>query len=108
MTDLYLQRTLRTSISAQGVGVHSGELVCITLRPAPENTGVVFRRIDFDTAIEIPASLGYVHDTVLSTCLKNGEAQARTVEHLLSAVAGLGLDNLYVDLDKDERVFHID
>lgn len=96
------QRTPKKVIQATGVGLHSGEKVMLTLRPAPINTGVVFRRIDLDPIVEIPASYEYVRDTMLCTSLQHNGVRVATVEHLLSALAGLGIDNAYVDLNSPE------
>ncbi len=96
------QRTPKKVIQATGVGLHSGEKVILTLRPAPVNTGVVFRRIDLDPVVEIPASYEYVSDTMLCTSLQHKGVRVATVEHLLSALAGLGIDNVYVDLNSPE------
>jgi len=96
------QRTPKKVIQATGVGLHSGEKVNLTLRPAPINTGVVFRRIDLNPIVEIPASYEYVSDTVLCTSLQHHGVRVATVEHLLSALAGLGIDNAYVDLNSSE------
>ncbi len=96
------QRTLKNVIRATGVGLHSGEKVYLTLRPAAVNTGIVFRRIDLDPPVEINARPENVGDTRLSTTLRNGAATVSTVEHLLSAFAGLGIDNAYVDLSAPE------
>jgi len=96
------QRTLRNAISATGIGLHSGKKVYLTLRPAPVNTGVVFRRIDLDPVVEIRACAESVGDTVLSTTLVGKGARVATVEHLLSAMAGLGIDNAWVDLSAPE------
>lgn len=96
------QRTLKNVVRATGVGVHTGEKVFLTLRPAPANTGIIFRRIDLDPWVEIPASVDYIGDTSLSTCLSNQGARVVTVEHLMSALAGIGIDNLYVDLTSKE------
>jgi len=96
------QRTLKNIISATGVGLHTGEKVYMTLRPAAPNTGIVFRRIDLDQPVEIPARPEYVGDTQLSTSLFNHGARVSTVEHILSAFAGLGIDNAYVDLSAAE------
>jgi UDP-3-O-[3-hydroxymyristoyl] N-acetylglucosamine deacetylase len=97
------QRTLNNVIRATGVGMHSGEKVVMTLRPAPANTGIVFRRIDLDPIFEIKAEPHNVGDTALSTTLvgPKGERVA-TIEHLMSALAGLGIDNVYVDLTASE------
>ena len=96
------QRTLRNVIKATGVGLHSGEKVHITLRPAPVDTGIVFVRIDLDPPVEIKAVADNVSDTRMNTTLGKGAAIVGTVEHLLSAMAGLGIDNAYVDIDKPE------
>ncbi|MFQ3264808.1 MAG: UDP-3-O-[3-hydroxymyristoyl] N-acetylglucosamine deacetylase, partial [Colwellia sp.] len=97
------QRTLKTSVSTVGVGLHKGEKVQVTLRPAPANTGIVFRRIDLDPVVDIKATPEAVGETTLCTCLVNEQqVKVSTVEHLLSAVAGLGIDNLFVDVDSAE------
>lgn len=96
------QRTLKNTIRATGVGLHTGEKIYLMLRPAPVNTGVVFRRVDLDPVVEIKAHPESVGDTRLSTTLIRDGVRVSTVEHLLSAVAGLGIDNLYVDLDAPE------
>ena len=96
------QRTLRHDIRAVGVGLHTGEKVFLTLKPAPVNTGITFKRIDLVPAIEIPARAEYVGDTTLSTTLANNGAQISTVEHLLSAIAGLGIDNVIIEVNAPE------
>ena len=96
------QRTLKTSIRATGVGLHSGRKVYMTLRPASDNTGIVFRRLDLDPPVDIPADAHNVGDTMLGTSLVQGDVTVATVEHLLSAFAGLGIDNAYVDLSAPE------
>ncbi|MGU9957907.1 MAG: UDP-3-O-acyl-N-acetylglucosamine deacetylase [Arenicellales bacterium WSBS_2016_MAG_OTU3] len=96
------QRSLKNVIRATGVGLHTGEKVYLTLRPAPANTGIVFCRIDMDPVVEIPARLENVGDTRLSTSLKYNGASVSTVEHLMSAFAGLGIDNAYVELTAAE------
>jgi UDP-3-O-[3-hydroxymyristoyl] N-acetylglucosamine deacetylase len=96
------QRTLRNTIRATGVGLHSGDKVYMTLRPAPVNTGIVFRRVDLDPVVEIAARAENVQDTLLSTNLFNGDVRVSTVEHLLAAMAGLGIDNCYVELSSPE------
>ncbi|HKM15443.1 MAG TPA: UDP-3-O-acyl-N-acetylglucosamine deacetylase [Marinospirillum sp.] len=96
------QCTLRNTIRATGVGLHSGEKVYLTLRPAPVDTGIVFRRVDLDPVAEIHACAENVHETTLSTTLNEGDAKVSTVEHLLSALAGLGIDNLYVEVSAPE------
>jgi UDP-3-O-[3-hydroxymyristoyl] N-acetylglucosamine deacetylase len=96
------QRTLKNAIKATGVGLHSGEKVYLTLKPAPVNTGIVFRRIDLDPVVEIQAKAENVGDTTLSTTLVENGVRVATVEHLLSAMAGLGIDNAYVELSAAE------
>ncbi|MFK8054173.1 MAG: UDP-3-O-acyl-N-acetylglucosamine deacetylase [Woeseiaceae bacterium] len=96
------QRTLKTTIRATGVGLHTGEKVYLTLRPAAVNTGVVFRRVDLAEPVDIPADGRRVRETMLGTNLFNGEHKVATVEHLLSAVSALGIDNLYVDISAPE------
>ncbi len=96
------QRTLRNVIRATGVGIHSGQKVFMTLRPAAVNCGIVFRRVDLDPAVEIPAFATQVGDTSMSTTLERDGARVATVEHLMSAFAGLGIDNAYVDLSNAE------
>lgn len=96
------QRTLRNSIKATGVGLHTGEKVLLTLSPAPVDTGIVFRRTDLNPVAEIPARADLVGETTLSTCLIHNDARVSTIEHLLSAMAGLGVDNAYVDVTAPE------
>lgn len=96
------QRTLKNVIRATGVGLHTGEKIYLTLRPAPVDTGIVFCRVDLDTVVQIPARPENVGDTRLSTTLINGDTRISTVEHLLSAMAGLGIDNAYIDLSAAE------
>lgn len=96
------QRTLRNAIRATGVGLHTGEKVYLTLMPAPADTGIVFRRVDLDPPVEIAARAENVGDTTLSTTLVKGDVRVSTVEHLLSAMAGLGIDNAYVELSAAE------
>ncbi|HEC13104.1 MAG TPA: UDP-3-O-acyl-N-acetylglucosamine deacetylase [Acidiferrobacteraceae bacterium] len=96
------QRTLKNVIRATGVGLHTGEKVYLTLRPAPSDTGIVFRRTDMDPVVEVPARPEFVGDTRLSTTLENKGVKISTVEHLMSAFAGLGIDNAYVDLTAPE------
>ncbi len=96
------QRTLKNVIRATGVGLHTGEKVFLTLRPAPANTGIVFRRIDLSPPVDILAQPENVGDTCLSTSLISGDVRISTVEHLLSAFAGLGIDNAFVDLSAPE------
>ena len=96
------QRTLKNVIRATGVGLHTGNKVYLTLRPAAPDTGIVFRRVDLDAPVEIKACPANVGDTRLSTTLVNGDVRISTVEHLLSAFAGLGIDNAYVDVSAPE------
>jgi UDP-3-O-[3-hydroxymyristoyl] N-acetylglucosamine deacetylase len=96
------QRTLKSLTRAVGVGLHSGQRVEITLRPAAPDTGIVFRRVDLPQAIDIPVSATAVTDTRLASTLSSGNAKVHTVEHLMSACAGLGVDNLYVDITAEE------
>ena len=96
------QRTLRNSIKATGVGLHTGEKVLLTLSPAPVDTGIVFRRTDLNPVAEIPARADLVGETTLSTCLIHNDARVSTIEHLLSAMAGLGDVNAYVDVTAPE------
>ncbi len=96
------QRTLKNVIRATGIGLHTGEKVYLTLRPAAVDTGIVFRRVDLDPPVEIPARAENVGDTTLSTSLECHGARVATVEHLLSALAGLGIDNAYVDVSAPE------
>lgn len=96
------QRTLKSLTRAVGVGLHSGQRVEITLRPAQPDTGIVFRRVDLPQPVDIPVSATAVSDTRLASTLSNGGAKVHTVEHLMSACAGLGIDNLYVDITAEE------
>ncbi len=96
------QRTLKNVIRATGVGLHSGEMVYLTLRPAAPNTGIIFRRVDLDPIVEIQAKAENVGETALSTTLVEHGERVSTVEHLLSAFAGLGIDNAYIDLNAAE------
>jgi UDP-3-O-[3-hydroxymyristoyl] N-acetylglucosamine deacetylase len=96
------QRTLKNVIRATGVGLHTGKKIYLTLRPAPANSGIIFRRVDLDDPVEIEAKPENVGDTMLSTSLVKDGVKISTVEHLLSALAGFGIDNAYVDLSSDE------
>ncbi len=96
------QRTLKNVIRATGVGLHTGEKVYLTLRPAAVNTGIVFRRVDLDPVVELCATPECVGDTRLSTALQVGEVSVSTVEHLMSALAGLGIDNAYIEITSPE------
>jgi UDP-3-O-[3-hydroxymyristoyl] N-acetylglucosamine deacetylase len=96
------QRTLKSLVSASGVGLHTGQKVRITLRPAPVDSGIVFRRVDLASPVDIPARADLVGETRLSSCLVRDGAKIYTVEHLMSALGGLGIDNVYVDIDASE------
>ncbi len=96
------QRTIKNVIRATGVGLHSGEKVFLTLRPAAAETGIVFRRTDLDPVVEIPAKAELVTETMLCTGLSHAGGQVLTIEHLMSALAGLGIDNAYIDLSAPE------
>ena len=96
------QRTLQSLTKAVGVGLHSGQRVELTLRPAQPDTGIVFRRVDLPQPVEIPITATAVTDTRLASTISNGGAKVFTVEHLMSACAGLGIDNLYIDITAEE------
>ncbi len=96
------QRTLKSLISTTGVGLHTGQKIRMVLRPAQPDTGVVFRRVDLNPIADIPARAESVGETRLSSCLVSGGAKVYTVEHLMSALSGLGIDNVFVDLDGPE------
>jgi UDP-3-O-[3-hydroxymyristoyl] N-acetylglucosamine deacetylase len=96
------QRTLKSLVTASGVGLHTGRKVRVTMRPAEPDTGIVFRRVDLATPVDIPARADLVGETRLSSCLVVDGAKVYTVEHLMSALGGLGIDNAYVDLDGPE------
>ena len=96
------QRTLKTLTRAVGVGLHSGHRVELTLRPAPPDTGIVFRRVDLPLPVDIPVSTEAVTDTRMASTISNGAVKVHTVEHIMSACAGLGLDNLYIDITAEE------
>jgi UDP-3-O-[3-hydroxymyristoyl] N-acetylglucosamine deacetylase len=96
------QRSLKNMIRATGVGLHTGQKVYLTLRPAAPDTGIVFRRVDLPQPVEIPAEPYAVRDTRLSSCLEKDGVRVSTVEHLMSALAGLGVDNAYVDVTAPE------
>ncbi|MEY4100248.1 MAG: hypothetical protein RL300_1419 [Pseudomonadota bacterium] len=96
------QRTLKTLTRAVGMGLHSGQRVEITLRPAQPDTGIVFRRVDLPEPVDIPVSALAVTDTRMASTISTGNAKVHTVEHLMSACAGLGVDNLYVDITAEE------
>jgi UDP-3-O-[3-hydroxymyristoyl] N-acetylglucosamine deacetylase len=96
------QRTLKTIIKTTGVGLHSGAKVSLVLRPAQVDSGVVFRRVDLDPPVDLKADPFGVGDTRMASCLEQHGAKVATVEHLMSALAGLGIDNIYIDVDAPE------
>ena len=96
------QRTIKQLVCTTGVGLHSGTKVELTLRPAAVDTGIVFRRVDLDPVVEFPASAGVVGDTRMASVLVKDDVRVSTVEHLMSACAGMGIDNLYVDISAEE------
>lgn len=96
------QRTLKNTIRATGVGLHTGQKIYLTLHPADIDTGIIFRRVDLNPPVEIKATAHNVGETTLSTCLIAGDVRVSTVEHILSAMAGLGIDNAVVELDAPE------
>ncbi len=96
------QRTLKNTIRATGVGLHTGDKVYLTLHPAEPDSGIIFRRTDLDPVVEIEAKAENVGETTLSTTLVNGDVKVSTVEHLLSAMAGLGIDNVVIDVSAPE------
>ena len=96
------QRTLKTAVRAAGVGLHGGLKVTVWLRPAPVDTGVVFRRVDLSPAVELRADVFGVGDTRMCSCLETQGVKVGTVEHLMSALAGYGIDNVFIDLDSSE------
>ena len=96
------QRTLKNLVQATGVGLHTGDKVSLTLRPAPVNHGIVFHRVDLNPVVKLKAEAHAVHDTRLSTCLEADGARVATIEHLMSAFSGLGIDNAIVELNSSE------
>ncbi len=96
------QRTLKSLTRATGVGLHTGKKIRMVLRPAQPDTGIVFRRIDLEPVADLRANAESVGETRLSSCLVKGEARVYTVEHLMSALSGLGIDNVFIDLDGPE------
>ncbi|MDX8378728.1 MAG: UDP-3-O-acyl-N-acetylglucosamine deacetylase [Gallionella sp.] len=96
------QRTLKNSVSVTGVGLHSGEKVSLSLRPGSANSGIIFRRVDVKPAEEIKAHAHRVHDTRLSTCMEQNGVRVATIEHLMSAMAGLGIDNACIEMNAPE------
>ena len=95
---MFRQRTIKTTIRATGVGLHTGKKVFMTLRPGAVDTGIMFRRIDIEQAQDIPANAELVGETTLGTTLIKNDIKVATVEHLMSAFAGLGIDNVIVEL----------
>ncbi|WP_423195950.1 MULTISPECIES: UDP-3-O-acyl-N-acetylglucosamine deacetylase [unclassified Cupriavidus] len=96
------QRTIKSLVKTVGIGLHSGRKVTLTLRPAPVDAGIVFTRVDLPEPVEIPVAASAIGDTRLASVLQKNGARVSTVEHLMSACAGLGIDNLYVDVDAEE------
>jgi UDP-3-O-[3-hydroxymyristoyl] N-acetylglucosamine deacetylase len=99
---MFRQRTIKQLVKTTGVGLHSGRRVELTLRPAAPNTGIVFHRIDLPEVVDLPAQAAMVRDTRMASVLSDGKVRVSTVEHLMSALAGLGIDNLHVDLTAEE------
>src|SRR5690606_20841054 len=99
---MFRQRTVKSVIRTTGVGLHSGRRVELSLRPAAPDTGIVFHRIDLPEVVDIPASAFGVGDTRMASVLQKNGVRVSTVEHLMSACAGLGIDNLHVDLTAEE------
>lgn len=96
------QRTIKSLVKTVGIGLHSGRKVTLTLRPAPTDTGIVFTRVDLAEPVEIPVKASAIGDTRLASVLQKNGARVSTIEHLMSACAGLGIDNLFVDVDAEE------
>ena len=96
------QKTLKNVIRATGVGLHTGEKIYFTLRPAPINTGIIFIRVDVEPAVKIPAKNSFVGATTLATTIINEGYNVSTIEHLMSAFSGLGIDNVYVEVSGPE------
>ncbi len=99
---MFRQRTVKSLVKTTGVGLHSGRRVELTLRPAAPDTGIVFHRVDLPEVVDLPALAHMVHDTRMASVLQVGDVRVSTVEHLMSALAGLGIDNLHVDLTGEE------
>lgn len=99
---MFRQRTIKQLVKTTGVGLHSGRRVELTLRPAAPNTGIVFHRVDLDQVVDFPVSADMVKDTRMASVMQKDGARVSTVEHLMSALAGLGVDNLHIDLDAEE------
>ncbi|RYZ93653.1 MAG: UDP-3-O-[3-hydroxymyristoyl] N-acetylglucosamine deacetylase, partial [Moraxellaceae bacterium] len=96
------QRTLKNAIRTTGVGLHTGQKIYLTLLPGEIDSGIIFRRVDVNPPVDIKATAHNVGETTLSTCLVSGDVRVSTVEHILSAMAGLGIDNAVVELDAPE------
>ncbi len=99
---MLLQRTIKEKISTKGVGLHSGRRVELTMRPAAPNTGIVFHRIDLTEPVQLPACANGVGNTTMASVLQQGNVRVSTVEHLMSALYGLGIDNIHIDLTAEE------
>jgi UDP-3-O-[3-hydroxymyristoyl] N-acetylglucosamine deacetylase len=99
---MFRQRSIQNLVRTTGVGVHSGRRVELTLRPAQPNTGIVFHRVDLPQVVDLPAQATGVGDTRMASVLQQGNVRVSTVEHLMSALAGLGIDNLHIDLTAEE------
>src|SRR5690554_4651876 len=99
---MFRQRSIQNLVRTTGVGVHSGRRVELTLRPAEANTGIVFHRVDLPQVVDLPAQADGVGDTRMASVLQQGNVRVSTVQHLMSALAGLGIDNLHVDLTAEE------
>jgi len=96
------QRTIKNTVNAIGVGLHSGTKVKLTMQPAPVDSGIIFRRVDFEPPVEFPSSALNVGETKMASTLTHEKAKISTVEHVMSACAGLGIDNLYIDVSAEE------
>ena len=99
---MFSQRTLGESVAAVGIGLHSGRKIRLVLRPAPADTGIVFRRVDLEPPVDIPAQPLNVNDTRMATTVNVGRAAVATIEHLMSAFSGLGVDNCIVEVNAPE------
>ncbi|NDY82906.1 UDP-3-O-acyl-N-acetylglucosamine deacetylase [Orrella sp. NBD-18] len=99
---MFQQRTIKQVVKTTGVGLHSGRRVELTLRPAAPDTGIVFHRVDLPEVVDLPAQAAMVSDTRMASVLQQGNVRVSTVEHLMSALAGLGIDNLHIDLTAEE------
>ena len=99
------QRTIKQTASAVGIGLHSGRKVKLVMRPAPPDTGIVFRRVDITPAVDLPSRAESVNDTRLATTLNEGKVIVSTIEHLMSALNGLAIDNLIVEIDAQNSIW---